>query len=315
MVVVLHPQTEAVLQLMTASYPDIGAGVTDAAAARRVLSRVKQPPAPRLPRVEDRVIAGPPDIAVRIYWPSVQSGPHPVIVYFHGGGFVLCGLDTHDGLCRILASGVPAIVISVDYRLSPEHKYPAAVADAYRAVSWAYKNAVSLGGDPRRIVAAGDSAGGNLATVTCLRIRDSGGPPVAFQLLLYPWLDFMADLPSRRDNADGYYLTATHLRWFEQQYLNEPVEATHPYVSPLRAESLADLPPAMVLTAEYDPLRDEGEAYGSRLAEAGVPVQVHRADGLFHCFLAMVDFLPGAREAADTVCAAVRSAVGSHQHD
>jgi acetyl esterase len=235
-----------------------------------------------------------------------------VIVYFHGGGFVLCGLDTHDGLCRILAAGVPAIVISVDYRLSPEHRYPAAVTDAYRAVAWAHKHAVSLGGDPERIVAAGDSAGGNLATVTCLRIRDGGGPPVAFQLLLYPWVDFLADLPSRRDNADGYYLTETHLRWFEQQYLNEPAEAAHPHVSPLRAENLADLPPAMVLTAEYDPLRDEGEAYGSRLAEAGVPVQVYRADGLFHSFLAMVDFLPGARKAVETACAAVRTAVGSH---
>jgi acetyl esterase len=175
-----------------------------------------------------------------------------------------------------------------------------------------HEHAESLGGDPRRIVAAGDSAGGNQAAVTCLRIRDGGGPPVAFQLLLYPWLDFRADLPSRRDNAEGYYLTATHLRWFEEQYLTEPIEAVHPHVSPLRAENLADLPPAMVLTAEYDPLRDEGEAYGFRLAEAGVPVQVYRADGLFHCFLAMVDFLPGAREAAEAVCAAVRSAVGPH---
>ncbi|MFI5776798.1 alpha/beta hydrolase fold domain-containing protein [Nocardia sp. NPDC051570] len=311
----LHPQTEAVLQLMTASYPDIGAGVTDAEAARRVLSRVKQPPAPQLPRVEDRAIPGAPDIPVRIYWPAAHGGPHPVIVFFHGGGFVLCGLDSHDGLCRTVAAGVPAIVISVDYRLSPEHKYPAAVEDAVRAVSWAHAHAAELGGDPRRLVVAGDSAGGNLATVTCLRIRDGGGPPIAFQLLLYPWLDFLAELPSRRDNAEGYYLTATHLRWFEQQYLNSPAEAAHPDVSPLRAESLADLPPALVLTAEYDPLRDEGEAYAARLAEAGVPVRVYRADGLFHCFLAMIDFLPGAREAAETVCAAVRSAVAAQPVD
>jgi acetyl esterase len=308
--VALHPQTDAVLQLMVASYPDIGGSVTDAAMARRVLGQVKQPPAPQLPRVENRVIAGPPDIPVRVYWPSVRMGPHPVIVYFHGGGFVLCGLDTHDGLCRILAAGVPAIVISVDYRLSPEHKYPAALEDAYRAVAWAYRHAVSLGGDPRRIVVAGDSAGGNLATVTCLRMRDAGGPSIAFQLLLYPWVDFQANLPSRQDNAEGYYLTATHLRWFERQYLNEPIEAAHPHVSPLRAENLADLPPAMVVTAEYDPLRDEGEAYGRRLAEAGVPTQVYRAGGLFHAFLAMVDFLPGAREAVEAACAAVHSAVG-----
>ncbi|MFI5783883.1 alpha/beta hydrolase [Nocardia sp. NPDC051570] len=305
----LHPQTDAVLQLMTATYPDIGGRITDAAAARRALSRVGQPPAPHLPRVEDRVIPGTPEISIRIYWPRPETGPHPVIVYFHGGGFVLCGLDTHDGLCRILAVGISAIVIAVDYRLSPEHKYPAAVEDAYRAVSWARTQAVSLGGDPERLVVAGDSAGGNLATVTCLRARDDDGPAIAFQLLLYPWLDFMAELPSRRDNAEGYYLTAAHLRWFEQQYLNEPREAAHPHVSPLRARSLAGLPPAMVLTAEYDPLRDEGEAYGARLAEAGVPVRVYRAEGLFHSFLAMVDFLPGAREAVETACAAVRSAV------
>ncbi|WP_433654893.1 alpha/beta hydrolase [Nocardia sp. CA-128927] len=309
MTVVLHPQTEAVLQLMMAAYPDLGVGVTDAVAARRALSRTKQPPGPELSRVQDRVIPGAPGIPVRIYWPASGSAPHPVIVYFHGGGFVLCGLDSHDAICRMLAAGVSAIVIAVDYRLAPEHKYPAAVEDAYRAVAWAHANAAELGGDPERLVVAGDSAGGNLATVTCLRARDNDGPPIAFQLLLYPWLDFLSELPSRRDNAEGYYLTANHLRWFEQQYLNEPSEAALPHVSPLRAPDLAKLPPALVITAEYDPLRDEGEAYGLRLSEAGVPTRTYRADGLFHSFLAMMDFLPGAQEAAEIACAAVRSAV------
>ncbi|MFC9434466.1 alpha/beta hydrolase [Nocardia sp. NPDC057030] len=307
----LHPQTEAVLQLMMAAYPDLGVGVTDAAAARRALSRTKQPPGPDVARVEDRIIPGAAGIPVRIYWPVADATAHPVIVYFHGGGFVLCGLDSHDGICRMLAAGVPAIVIAVDYRLSPEHKYPAAVEDADRAVAWAHANAAALGGDPERLVVAGDSAGGNLAAVSCLRARDGAGPPIAFQLLFYPWLDFLAELPSRRDNAEGYYLTATHLRWFEQQYLNAPSEAAQPQVSPLRAPDLTDLPPALVITAEYDPLRDEGEAYGTRLSEAGVPARTYCAAGLFHSFFAMMDFLPGAQEASDIACAAVRSAVST----
>jgi acetyl esterase len=178
-------------------------------------------------------------------------------------------------------------------------------------VTWAHEHAAELGGDPDRLVVAGDSAGGNLAAVVSRRFRDRGGPPIALQLLVYPWLDLRAELPSRRDNAEGYYLTATHLRWFEEQYLADPAQACHPDVSPLRADDLSGLPPAMVLTAEYDPLRDEGEAYAARLADAGVPVVLHRAEGLFHCFLAMVDFLPGAPEAAREVYTAVRAAVGT----
>ncbi|MFJ4653244.1 alpha/beta hydrolase [Nocardia sp. NPDC088792] len=305
----LHPQTEAVLQLMTAAYPDIGATVTDPAEARRLLARVKQPPAMPLPRVEDRTIPGASPLPVRIYWPRTQSAPHPVIVYFHGGGFVLGSLDTHDGFCRTLAAGVPAIVIAVDYRLAPEHPYPAAVEDARRALDWAHTNAHDLGGDPERLVLAGDSAGANLAAVTCLRVRDQGGPPIAFQLLVYPWLDFLSELPSRHENADGYYLTAAHLDWFQRQYLGNLATAAHPDISPLRAPRLRDLPPAMVLTAEYDPLRDEGEAYSARLAEAGVPTHLYRAEGLFHSFFAMTEFLPGGREAAENICATIRSAV------
>ncbi|MWK37536.1 alpha/beta hydrolase fold domain-containing protein [Actinomadura sp. J1-007] len=233
----------------------------------------------------------------------------PVVVFFHGGGFVLCGLDSHDRLCRALTAGSGAIVMAVDYRLAPEHPFPAAVEDARAAVAWASRNAAALGGDPARLAVAGDSAGGALAASACLHARDRGGPHVAFQLLIYPVTDAAQDTASYRDHAEGGFLTAAHMRWFWEQYLSDPAQAADPDASPLRADDLSGLPPACVLTAECDPLRDEGEAYAARLAEAGVPVQSRRFEGAFHGFASLDHVLPVAGEAQRIAAEALRNAL------
>jgi acetyl esterase len=303
-VVALDPQAALVMDVMVAAFPDMGGIITDAVEARAFLARTEIPPGREVAQVEDRVVSGVP---VRIYRPSAP-GPLPVVVYYHGGGFTICNLETHDGVCRMLANDSDAIVISVDYRLAPEHKYPAAVEDAYAALLWTAENAASLGGDATRLAVAGDSAGGNLSAVVAQRARDEAGPELIFQLLIYPATDFAGDYPSRYENATGYFLTKVHVEWFAEQYLPSAEVAGDPQVSPLRAGTLAGLPPALVITAEYDPLRDEGEAYGAGLAEAGVPVTVHRADGLFHGFFGMGPFIPIGRSVEEMAAAALREA-------
>jgi acetyl esterase/lipase len=287
----LDPTAKVIIGILESYFPRVGTDVLDAAEARRILAKV-----------EDRLLPGPegaPDIPVRVYWPRVDADPLPLVVFFHGGGWVICGLDTHDGLCRDLANGTDAIVISVDYRLAPEHPFPAAAEDAYAALRWAHDNAVSLGGDAAQIAVAGDSAGGNLAAAVALMARDRGGPPICFQLLVYPVIERDFETGSYRDNAEGYFLTRTQMQWYWQQYVGDDAEASvHPYASPIRADDLAGLPPAHVVTAEYDPLRDEGEAYGRRLADAGVPTDIRRYDGVFHGFFSMGHVLEGARQAA-----------------
>ncbi|WP_158883764.1 alpha/beta hydrolase [Amycolatopsis anabasis] len=302
---VLKAYTAAVMRVMSAAYPDVGGEVTDAGEARRIHARARFPPGQPVAAVRDDVVPGEPDLAVRIYRPVAGEAALPVIVYFHGGGFVLCDLDTHDGVCRLLANEAGALVVAVDYRRAPEHRYPAAVQDAYRAVCWVSARATELGGDPHRLAVAGDSAGGTLATVTTLLARDRGGPPIGFQLLIYPVTDCLAP---RDNHAEGYYLTRTHMRWFAEQYLADTAQGEQPYASPLRSPSLAGLPPAAILTAEHDPLREEGEAYGARLAEAGVPVAVHRVNGLFHGVFGLSGILPAARQLEDLAGAALREA-------
>jgi acetyl esterase len=217
-------------------------------------------------KVLERRIDGPGgSIGLRIYTPA-GNGPFPLMMFFHGSGFVLCSLDTHDGMCRNLAAGIRCVVVSVDYRLAPEHKFPKGLDDCLAATRWAAANAVDLGFDPTLIMVAGDSAGGNMAAVTALRIRDEGGPKLCGQMLLYPVTDYHTlGTPSYAENADGYGLTRDTMEWFWEHYLANPVEAENPYASPLRARDLAGLPPAYVTSAEYDPLRDEAERYGERL--------------------------------------------------
>jgi acetyl esterase len=261
-------------------------------------------------RVENRGVPGPGgDLPLRIYTPG-GAGPFPVVVYFHGGGWVFGNPDSHDGTCRSLANAVPAVVVSVDYRLAPEHPWPAAAEDAHAAVSWVAAHAATIGSDPRRLAVAGDSAGGNLAAVVAQMARDRGGPALRHQALVYPVIDATFDTPSYRDNANGYFLTRDMMMWFWDHYAPGPVARAHAYASPWRATTLNGLPPALVLTAEFDPLRDEGEAYAARLREAGVPVQLRRYDGMIHGFFSMASVFPQAKQAVAEAAEALRGSFG-----
>jgi len=235
----------------------------------------------------DREIPGVAgDLPVRVYTPR-GDGPFPVTAFFHGGGWVIGDLETHDNMCRLLCEATRSVIVSVHYRRAPEHKFPAAADDCFAATVWTAENAEELGGDPSKLIVGGDSAGGNLATVVALQAREKGHPHVAFQLLIYPVIDCDFNTPSYLENATGYGLTREAMQWFFRHYVANEAEATQPYVSPLRASNLAGLPPAYVLTAEYDPLRDEGEAYARRLEEAGVPVTLERFPGMHHGFARM----------------------------
>lgn len=258
-------------------------------------------------KVENRDMQGPGgSLGLRIYTPK-GDGPFPLMLYFHGSGFVVCSLDTHDLVARNLCSGTSCIVVSVDYRLAPEHKYPAAVDDCLAATRWAQANASGLGADPSRVLVAGDSAGANLATVTALRIRDEGGPRLLGQVLIYPVTDHpIAGMPSMDENAVGFGLGKDGMIWFMNHYLSDISQAADPLVSPLRAKDLRHLPPALIYTAQYDPLRDEGEAYADKLQAAGVDVAVKRWDGMNHGFFALAGLVDKADQAMDEACAWVR---------
>jgi acetyl esterase/lipase len=261
-------------------------------------------------RVENRTIPGPQgEIPVRIYTPDGRA-PFPVLVYFHGGGWVIGNLDTHDPLCRQLANAAGCVVVSVDYHLAPEHPYPAAAEDAYAATRWTAANAAVFGGDAARIAVGGDSAGGNLAAVVALMARDRGGPPLVFQLLVYPVTDTPAsDHPSYRENAEGYFLTRDMMHWFWNHYCKRDQDVADAYLCPLRAKDLGRLPRTLVITAEFDPLRDEGEAYAARLREAGVPVTLTRYHGMIHGFFGMGPLLDQGKRAVLEAAAALRTAL------
>jgi acetyl esterase len=268
-----------------------------------LLTRRVEQPEP-VDRVEDINVPGPAgDIPARLYAPK-SDGPQPALVYFHGGGFVIGDIESHDALCRMLANRARCAVVSIDYRLAPEHKFPAAADDCYAATAYIHQNAASFGIDPSRIAVGGDSAGGNLAAVTALIARDKAGPPLVLQLLIYPVTDYNFDTSSYSDNAQGYFLTQATMRWFWAHYLTGDADGANPHASPLRAASLAGLPPAHVITAEYDPLRDEGNAYAGRLRDAGVQVTHKLYNGQIHGFLHMNELIPTGRAAVDE-CAVI----------
>lgn len=260
-------------------------------------------------RVENRTIPGPAgEIPVRIYTPQ-GDGPFPALVFFHGGGWVICNLDTHDSTCRSLANGAGCVVVSVDYRLAPEHKFPAAPEDCYAATQWVAKNAAELNADASRIAVGGDSAGGNLTAVVTQMARDQKGPRLVFQLLIYPATDFGMNTPSIEENGTGYFLTKDDMIWFMSHYLNSDEDKTNPLASPMLATNLSGLPPALIITAQYDPLRDEGELYGQKLREAGVPVTISRYEGVIHGFIGSIPSGKGKLAEAEA-SAALRIAFG-----
>ena len=223
------------------------------------------------------------DVPIRIYTPD-GDGPHPILVFFHGGGWVIGDLDTHDATCRVLTNAVKCITISVDYRLAPEHKFPAAPEDCYEATKWAMLNAASFGGDPNHIAVGGDSAGGNLAAAVALMSGDRGAPSLCYQLLLYPVTNHSFDTVSCKENGEGYLLTKDSMVWFWNHYLENDEAGESPYASPLQAKYVNSPPPGIVITAEFDPLRDEGEAYAKRLQDAGAAIKATRYDGTIHGF-------------------------------
>jgi acetyl esterase len=262
-------------------------------------------------RVETRAIPG--NIMVRIYRPEgLAPGLSPALVYFHGGGWVLGGLETVDGPCRRLAVGAKCVIVSVAYRLAPEHRFPIPVEDAFAATRYLAEQAEAFGVDRDRIAVGGDSAGGNLAAAVALLASQRSGPRLAFQLLCYPVTNHAFDTPSYREFAEGYLLTRRGMQWYWSKYLPRPEDGDNPAASPLRArpDTLRGLPPALVMTAEFDPLRDEGEAYADHLRSAGVRVETRRQDGLIHGFLQFGGIIDRARTALDEAAAALRAALG-----
>jgi len=311
--VALDPQVRTLLdQLkMMGSPPMSEQTPEDARAGYALLAAVSGAAEDPVP-TEDRSVPGPAgDIPIRLYHPQSDE-PLPVVVYFHGGGFVIGNIATHDTTCQRLAAGVPAVVVSVDYRLAPEHHFPAAIDDCDAATKWVAAHAAELGGDPTRLAVAGDSAGGNLAAVVARRARDAGGPAIAFQLLVYPVTDLTSSLPSYVENATGYLLEATTIVWFYDHYLDgaDPRQAD---ASPFFVDDLAGLPPALVLTAEFDPLRDEGEAYAERMRDAGVAVTTSRYDGMIHGFYGLDSIFDTSKRATAETVAALQDALGARR--
>ncbi len=275
---------------------------------RGAAATTAQPPIP-MARVEALTVPGQGGpVPARFYVPGGRPAgiPAPLVVYFHGGGWVIGDLDTHDGVCRFLAAAAGATVLSIDYRLAPEHPFPAAVEDAWAGFAWAEANAAELGIDAARIAVAGDSAGGNLAAVVSLLAKAAGGPMPAMQLLIYPPTDSAGDLPSRQLFSEGYLLTKNDMDTFERHYLPPGTDATDPRVSILLAPDLTGLPPAYVATAGFDPLRDESEAYALRMREAGVQVALRRHPGLIHSFANLTAVSRSSRGAMLEVAGALR---------
>ncbi|TNE37481.1 MAG: alpha/beta hydrolase [Alphaproteobacteria bacterium] len=234
----------------------------------------------------DVAIPGPHgDIPARIYQPIGMEGALPVLIYYHGGGWVIGSPDTHDGLCRMIANDGPFVVISVDYRMGPEHRFPAAVDDAYAALNWTVDNIADFGGDTEKIAVGGDSAGGNLSAVVCLVAREEGSYMPRFQWLIYPATDMRMNAPSHNAYGEGYFLTKPLMQWFRGHYLNDDADQLDWRASPLLAESLKDLPPALIQTAGYDPLQDEGKAYAERLNEEGGAASYTHYSGMIHGFI------------------------------
>lgn len=304
----LDPQIEAILASLTAQGKPDWSQITPE--MLRLASKMPPPEQPEsVGSVENRLIPGVvSDIPVRIYRPDTTE-PLPLMVYFHGGGFVIGDLNSHDNLCRAFCNALPAVVVSVDYRLAPEHRFPAAVEDAYAATCWAAAHAGELGADMRHLIVAGDSAGGNLAAVVCQQARDEKGPQIAHQVLLYPVCDADLESESYIRLGQGYFLETDMMRWFWDNYLPDVAMRANPRACPLRAGSLHGLPAATVIIGEYDPLSGEGQAYAERLRTAGVPVHLQEYTGVIHGFMSFIGVADQADRAFAEVVQAVQAAL------
>ena len=303
----LHPEAQQLLSLLAAAGapPVEESTVPQAREGLRGFVDLQGEPED-VAAVREAAVPGPAgEVPLRVYTPAGE-GPFPVVVYFHGGGWVIGDLDVVDRPCRTLANATGAVVASVDYRLAPEHPFPAAFDDCYAATSWVAAHADELGGDPARVVVAGDSAGGNLAAAVAIAARDRGGPPLAGQLLVYPATDLDFSRPSYRENHEGYLLNTASVQWFWAHYLGAADPGDDPRAWPMRAEDLTGVAPAFVATAEYDPLRDEGEAYADRLRAAGVPVVLQRYDGMIHAFFWALGAIPSGRRLVDDLAGWLR---------
>jgi acetyl esterase len=296
----LDPQIAGLIETLDGGFPPVHT-MTGAQARATIRSRFVPAAEPEpVAEVRDETISGlGGEIPLRIYGPDSVGESLPILVYAHGGGFVFCDLDSHDELCRSIANRIPALVVSVAYRLAPEDRWPAAADDFYAATQWAAHNASSLGGDPGRVVVGGDSAGGNLAAVAALMARDRGGPALAAQFLLYPVLAADFDTESYRLFGRGYYNPKPAMQWYWDQYVPSVTDRAHPYAIPLNADPHG-LPPAVVVIAGHDPLRDEALAYTAALEAAGVPVVRAQFDGAIHGFMSMpiLDIAQKARRCA-----------------
>jgi acetyl esterase/lipase len=308
----LHPQCKGFLDMIAgAGGPGLNELPLDE--ARKVPFQMIELGGPEEPvaQVDTRVLPGAVQIPVRVYRPSLANDL-PALIYFHGGGFVICNLDTHDRLCRSLANASGCVVVSVDYRLAPEHKFPVATEDAYSATRYVAEHAGEFGIDPSRIAVAGDSAGANLATVVAMMSRDRGGPVLKFQLLIYPVTDFTEHVTeSEREYGQGYFLDTEQMDWFADQYFASKADRQLPYGSPSKASDLRGLPPAMVITGECDPLRDQGEAYAEQLRHAGIPVVLRRYEGMIHPFVSLAGIVDAGRDAIKESASAVRQGLNA----
>lgn len=305
----LDPQARAVLDRIAAlGLPPAYTLSPEGARAQAEITRAPVQGEP-VANVEDRTVPGPErEIPVRIYTPE-GTGSFGALVFYHGGGWVVGTLDGSDATCRALCNAAGCVVVSVDYRLAPETKFPGPVEDCYAATAWVAANAAAIGVDPNRIAIGGISAGGNLAAGVALMARDRGGPAIRHQMLVVPVVERRFDTPSYTEKAEGYGLTRAAMQWYWDHYLRDGADAANPYAAPLRAANLAGLPPAHVLTAEYDPLSSEGEAYARALKAAGVPVEFTCYDGMTHGFFSMAAVIDKGRRALDDAAAAIRTAL------
>jgi acetyl esterase len=306
----LDPQARQVLDQMAA----LGLPPNHMVSPQQARENMRNRPrvdGPEVAKVEDRSVSWrDAEVPVRIYTPA-GTGPFPILIWCHGGGMVVGDLETADATARHLTVETGCVTVSVDYRLAPETKFPGACDDCYAAAVWASDNAASIQGDASRMAVGGDSAGGNLAAVVAQMARDRANPDLAFQLLVYPMTSLDFETPSYVDNADGYLLTRDSMKWYWDQYLGASDDPNHPYAVPSRAGSFKNLPPALVITAEFDPLRDEGEAYAKNLEAAGVPTTHSRYDGMIHGFFGMSGAVDKAGQAVSEAAAAMKKTFAS----